>query len=373
MRALICPILIIVILTISPGQSSASNEPAVLAPSAILIDVKSGQILYAKNAHERRPPASTTKIMTGIMAIEGGCLNDQVTVSKNAAKVGEASIYLRLGEKLSLEELVQGTLIQSGNDAAVALAEYLAGNQQMFLTLANRKANIIGAINTNFRNPHGLPAQGHYSTAYDLSLIARYALQNATFARIVKMKETTISWEGSRWKRYLRNTNRLLWRYPGADGVKTGTTNAAGKCLVASATKNGQRLIAVVLKSPDRYGDASRLLDYGFNNFETYQYPAGTAIGNLFVANGIPHRVPVITGAPISITIFNNQVDRVEKLALIFREAPDIPLAKGTPVGFYRVLYNGKMIAQVPLLTGREVRGLNTGEKLQRLKLFYLP
>lgn len=244
-----------------------AGEPQVAAKAAIVIDAAGGQILYAKSAHTPMPPASTTKIMTALLAVEEGDLEAQVVISPRAAAVGEASIYLQAGETLTLEELIKGALIPSGNDAAWAIAEEMAGSVELFAVLMNRKAFALGAFNTNFVNPNGLPAVNHYTSAYDLALMARKAMDNPKFREVVATRQDWISYNNGEARRYLKNTNRLLWSYPGADGVKTGTTREAGSCLVASASQNGRRLIAVVLNSTNRYGDAARLLDYGFTLF----------------------------------------------------------------------------------------------------------
>lgn len=239
-------------------------EIKVNADAAVLMEVETGKVLYEKNAYKRRAPASTTKIMTAILALELGRPEEIVTVSKKAAAVGEASIHLDPGEKVTLYELITGALVKSGNDACVAISEQIAGDEMQFVNMMNKKAVSLGALNTHFVNTNGLPNQGHYSCAYDLALMARYSMQNPEFASITRLKETEIHFLEPDVFMNLRNTNKLLWNYPLADGVKTGTTTAAGKCLVASATKNGQKLVAVVLASSDRFGEAQKLLEWGF-------------------------------------------------------------------------------------------------------------
>ncbi|WP_245684751.1 D-alanyl-D-alanine carboxypeptidase family protein [Orenia metallireducens] len=241
--------------------------PQVSAQAAILIDVETGQILYKKNIHERRAPASTTKIMTGILAIENGNLSDKVTASKRAAYEGGSSIYLVPDETLTLEEMVYGLLLKSGNDAAVAIAEHIGGSVENFANLMNLKAREVGALHTTFKNPNGLPQEGHLTTAYDLAQIARYALQNPLFAKIVSTQKKRIEWPGHSWDRILTNTNKLLTRSDIVNGVKTGYTRAAGRCLVSSATKDGQQLVSVVLKSGAMWNESLALLNYGFNHY----------------------------------------------------------------------------------------------------------
>ena len=246
----------------------ATSDPTITAAAAVAIDAETGVILYQKDAFKLKAPASTTKILTAILAIESGRLDELVTVSKRAAAVGESSIHLRTNDQLTLRELVHGALIKSGNDACVAIAEHLSPTEEEFVGMMNFKARLIGAYNTTFYNTNGLPHRYHLTTAYDLALIARYALQNPVFSKIVVTKEYTLHWTNPRRSAYIRNTNKLLWTLPGATGVKTGTTNQAGNCLVASAMNNGHHIIAVVLNSRNRYGDAQKLLEYGMKTKE---------------------------------------------------------------------------------------------------------
>ncbi|KUK81254.1 MAG: D-alanyl-D-alanine carboxypeptidase, partial [Pelotomaculum thermopropionicum] len=249
---------IFLIVTANPAQADGHvpDVPAVTARAAILMDAETGRVLYAKNAEQKRPPASTTKIMTALLALEGGNLQQEVTVSPRAAMVGEASLDLLTGEKLSLEDLIYGAMLRSGNDACVAIAEHIAGTEANFVLMMNQKARLIGAINTNFKNTNGLPAKNHYTTTRDLALITRYALKNTNFKKIVSTRDRVI---GTQNMHYLNNTNRLLWNYSWVDGVKTGTTNEAGNCLVASATREGRQLISVVFYSDNRWQDSIKL------------------------------------------------------------------------------------------------------------------
>ncbi len=243
---------------------SAMADPALTAEAAILMDYQSGEIIYSKNAYESRPPASLTKVMTTILAIEHQPdLSYVATVSPLAAATEESRINLRAGEQITLENLLYGALLKSGNDACVAIAENIALDEEDFIWRMNLKAQLLGCIGTSFENTNGLPNDHHQSCAYDLAVITRYALQNDTFSEIVQTPYKTIHWVGQRTVQ-IKNTNRLLQFYPGAIGVKTGTTNKAGQCLIAAAEREGHCLIAVVLKSQNRFLDATNLLDYGF-------------------------------------------------------------------------------------------------------------
>ncbi len=236
------------------------TPPPVSAEGAIVADVALGQIVFEKDAHWPLPPASTTKIMTALVALEHGRLDETVTVQASAL-VGGAKMGLVAGEQLTLEDLLYGLLLRSGNDAAVAIAQHVGGSVDGFVEMMNDEAARLGLKNTHFANPHGLDNIDHYTSAYDLLVITRRALANPVFARIVATTDYTVG------SHQMHNRNELLSTYPGADGVKTGTTTAAGECLVASATRDGHQIVAVVLGSQDRYADATVLLDYAFSGY----------------------------------------------------------------------------------------------------------
>lgn len=241
-----------------------AKAPTIGARAAVLIDVETGKVIYEKNAYNRLPPASTTKVLTAILALEKGNLNKVINVSSKASSVGESSLGLSKGDKLTLFELIHGALIKSANDACVAIAEEIAPSEEEFLGMMNLKAKILGAEDTTFLNTNGLPQEGHLTTAYDLAIIARYALKNPLFADIIKKKFYTVIWQDRIRTRRIKNTNLLLWTYSKAIGVKTGTTDKAGKCLISAAKDHETELIAVVLNSPDRFNEARALLEYGF-------------------------------------------------------------------------------------------------------------
>ncbi|PTQ54630.1 MAG: D-alanyl-D-alanine carboxypeptidase [Hydrogenibacillus schlegelii] len=253
----------------SAGASApVARPPTVSAASAALIDVESGRLLYEKNAHERRKIASLTKIMTAILAIELGRLDDVVTISPRAVGVEGSSIYLRQGERMTLRDLLYGLMLRSGNDAAVAIAEHIGGSVEGFVALMNEKAAWLGLQETHFENPHGLDAPEHYSSAHDLAVLSAYALKNPIFREIVSTVRWTAPLPDAEWNRLWINKNKLLRLYAGADGIKTGYTQASGRSLAASATRSGRTLAAVVLNDGDDWNDAMRLLDYGFTAFQ---------------------------------------------------------------------------------------------------------
>ena len=222
-----------------------------------------GAMLWAKREHMRRPIASTTKIMTALVAMERLRPNDVVRVTREAARVpwGEG---LKAGERVPAWKLYYGLLLASANDTAVALAVAAGGSRLRFLKLMNKKARALGLRHTQYRSASGLIDKGNYSTVYDLAMLTRHALRNPRFRSIVATKHKRVWWRPPTRAKLYENHNKLLWRYRGADGVKTGWTRAAGPCLVASATRHGIQLITAVLDSPDHYGDTIHLLDYGF-------------------------------------------------------------------------------------------------------------
>lgn len=245
---------------------SASKDTS--ARAAVIMDVNSGRVLYSKNMDEKLAMASTTKIMTTLVAIESGKLKETVTVSRKASITEGSSIYLRQGERHTVNDLLYAIMLRSGNDAAVAVAEHVGGSIEGFAALMNKKAAEIGAVNTHFDNPHGLDSATHYTTARDLALITAYALRNPVFAEIVSSKKKTIEGPPNEgWDRNMVNKNKMLWQFEGGNGVKTGFTKKAGRCLVSSATRNGMQLVCVVLNCGPMWDDSSALLEYGFGNY----------------------------------------------------------------------------------------------------------
>ncbi len=245
-------------------------EVGVSADCAIVIDCSSKRVLFEKNAYKKRGMASTTKIMTALVCIESITSDEIVTVSPFAAGTEGSSIWLSPGEKMSVDDLLYGLMLSSGNDAATALAEHTAGSVAAFTQMMNAKAKSIGAYNTNFTNPHGLPDENHYTTAYDLALISAKAMENERFAQIVATKNKTISWEGSEWDRSLSNHNKLLKMYEYATGIKTGFTKKDGRCLVSAAEKDGIRLVCVTLHAPDDWNDHINMLNYCFEKYKAH-------------------------------------------------------------------------------------------------------
>ena len=236
------------------------------ARSAILYEPVTNTVIFEKNSRAELPMASTTKIITAITAIENMNINDVVITSKKAAEVEGSSIWLEEGEKQTLENLLFGLMLSSGNDAAIAIAEYKGYDE--FIKLMNETVKKAGAKNTILKNPNGLDEEGHYTTAYDMALISAYAMKNDKFREIVSTKEKVIPWEGHQWGRTLKNHNKLLRIYEGANGIKTGFTKKDGRCLVSSAERNGVKLICVTLNAPDDWDDHTKMLDMGFSIYK---------------------------------------------------------------------------------------------------------
>lgn len=350
-------VLISICLSLALPKGESAAPPNIQATSAILIDAKTGQILFDKKSATRCAPASTTKILTAIIAIESGRLDDNVKVSARAAGTGGSSMYLYAGQNITLRELVVGLMMRSGNDAAVAIAEHLAGSVDEFVNIMNRKAQLLGAYNSHFRNPNGLNAPGHYSTAFDLAWMARYALTNPTFADIVSTKETAIEWldrKGRSQDKNLRNTNKLLWMLEDADGVKTGTTSQAGPCLVSSATRGNQRLVAVVLHDHSRWYDSMQLLKYGFDNFDFYEYAEeGAVLSALPVERGTVEVIDAVVASPAALTVSADDYQYVT-VEVDLPEKIKAPVYKGQKIGEIVFYARDKAVKTVDIVAGQE-------------------
>ncbi len=325
------------------------NAIDISATSGIVMERDTSRVLYEKDARTKRSMASTTKIMTGLVAIESGNLDSIVKTSHRAAGIEGSSIWLSVGETQKLEDLVYGLLLSSGNDAAIAIAEHVGGTYDDFIKMMNRKAIEIGAFDTSFENPHGLDGPNHYTTAFDLALITCYALRNEKFANIVKTHKKKIPWEGHEWNRSLNNHNKLLNMYNGCDGVKTGYTKKSGRCLVSSATKEGWQAVAVTLNAPDDWQDHSRMLDFAFDNFsietiiEKNQY-----IKTLPVAEGRKDKVQIIADQNLKLPLKGGER---EKLITEY-QIPDIltaPIKIGQIIGKVDISLDGQSFGSVDL------------------------
>ncbi len=265
---------------------------SVSAQSAILIDAQSGKVLYEKSSDQVRPMASTTKIMTALVAIENFDLDKTVSIPKEATGIEGSSIYLCAGEKLTLRQLVYALMLSSANDAATAIAIYCAGSVESFAEKMNETANSLGLKSTHFDNPHGLDSESHYTTASDLAKLTAYAIKNPEFKKIVSTYRSEIPLGEDNKARLLVNHNKLLRTYEGAIGVKTGFTKKSGRCLVSAAERNGTVLIAVTLNAPDDWRDHATMLDYGFDNY----------LSKRLAPDPLEFSLPVISGTKSSVS-----------------------------------------------------------------------
>src|ERR1051325_1200364 len=266
------------VLLLAVGVDSSwgfSPDEDLTARAAVLMDGATGKILYQKEPDLRLPPASTTKILTAIVTLESNRkLKDVLTVSKADTRVPASKLYLKSGQTLTIEDLLYAVLLSSANDASLVLAEGVGGSVERFAEMMTRKAHDLGAVNSNFSNPHGLTAPDHYSTARDLAILFRYAMKNPTFREIVQTRISSVSSNSMVRKKTVarrisvRNHNRLLWNFDGALGGKTGYTLAAQKCFVGAVQRNGVTLIVAILGAHDQWGDTKRLLEYGFENYD---------------------------------------------------------------------------------------------------------
>lgn len=334
---------------------SAHALPEISARAAIVIDGVTGQVLWGRNIHQRLPQASTTKMMTGIVALEHGKLSDMVIVSKRSADIAGSSIYLEPGEKLTFEQLLHGVLLNSGNDASNAVAEYVSGSTERFVDLMNAKAKELGLQNTRYSNPHGLPDDHHYSSAYDLAMAARYALANPEFARIAATKTYEAPGNGRIERRVLVNHNKLLRYFPGAWGGKTGYTSVAGRCFVGSAKRDGRYVIEAILDAPKMWEDAEALLNHGLDDFKSQAIAkAGTSVAMAPVHGGRQREVAAILSQDVSITL---GPDGKAPVTTAFELSKDVsaPVTLGQTIGQFHVKQGDKVIASFPLTAAHEV------------------
>lgn len=365
-KKILCAICALMLLPWFPASAFA-DEPKTGAVSAILLEAGTGKVLYEKNAYIKLPMASTTKVMTAILALECCALSDTVTVTEDAYGTEGSSIYLELEEKMSVEDLLYGLMLNSGNDAAVALAVHIGGSLEGFANLMNAKAREIGANNTNFVTPHGLPNGDHYTTAYDLALISAYALKNKDFSTIVgtTYHRTTTG----NFQRTFKNKNKLLWQYEGGNGIKTGYTKAAGKCLSFAAQREGMQLIGVVLNCPDTFNAAMSILNYGFNNYEMKRVvAAGDIIARARVVGGKKNVLELVINEDIMIPVEKGSNPAL-RTRIVIDEGIRAPIHAGDKLGVLE-LYDEmgeKLIGSWKLVAKNDVDAADLGFYLDKL------
>ncbi len=366
MKKKIMGLLLMVLLCIPMFVKAEDLNLAEKAKSAILIEASTGKVIYEKNAHERQAPASMTKMMSMLLIMEQidqGYLKwtDIVTVSENASGMGGSQILLETGEKMSVEDLFKGIAVASGNDAVVAMAEHIAGTEANFVNMMNKRAKELGLKDTSFKNPHGLTAANHYSSAYDMAMIAMELSKHPDIFKFTSIYEDYLRKDTDR-KIWLVNTNKLVRFYDGVDGMKTGFTEEAGYCLTATAKKNGMRLIAVAMNEPDsktRNSEVTSMLDYGFSRYYSENIlTTKTSIGKVEVEKGKKKYATVVPKENVSII---NEKSSEKKKATYEVQLNKVkaPLKKGDKVGTLLVKENGKHTSTIDLTVKENIDKAN--------------
>lgn len=330
-----------------------AEEPSLSAQSAVVICADTGKIIFGKSEREPRPMASTTKIMTALLTLEAAQNEDfNVTITDKMVPVEGSSMYLQVGQVLPLSSLAKGMLTVSGNDAANSAAITLGGSVAGFVDLMNKKAKQIGMLDTYFETPSGLDKGNHHSTAYDMALLGAYALENRAFFDISSKKRVEVPFTEPNEIRTLYNENRMLKRYEGCIGVKTGFTKLAGRCLVSAAEKNNTRLVAVTLNAGDDWNDHEKLLDYGFSQVETVVFDNKDYVV-LPIVGGRVNEVTAFVKDKISLTLTKGDKNKIEKVV----EVPTflyVPLKQGQVIGKVKYKLNDQILAYNDLIVSKD-------------------
>ncbi|MHB0979355.1 MAG: D-alanyl-D-alanine carboxypeptidase family protein [Thermoleophilia bacterium] len=340
----------------------AANTVTTVAPpviggaGAILINMDDGRVLFEKNVDARHSIASTTKIMTGILALETIAPDRVITASQKAANAGESEIWLEPGEQLAARDLFKALMVRSANDAAVALAESSAGSVEAFVQAMNAKATELGLTNTHFANPHGLEAKEHYSSARDLATLARYAMQNEEFRKLVATEKVKIPWPGREYDRVLENRNSLIGSVPFVTGIKTGYTGKAGFCLVGSGSRDGVSLVSVILGEVNKDAvntDTVALLEYGFSLYRQVSLmEKGVPVAQLDVPYHFGEKLTLSTDRKLVRTVF--ATDPITKTVTV-QEQLTLPVAEGSPLGKVTFEVAGAVAGEVDLVAERSI------------------
>ena len=352
------------LLWLEPWTAAASEPFAVAAKGAVLIDADSGRVLFGQNEDEMLPMASTTKVMTALIALENARLDEKVTAGKNAAGVPGTSLYLSEGETLTMEQMLYGLMLRSGNDAAVAIAEHVAGSVEAFAGMMNARAAQLAA-DAHFINPHGLDAEGHRISALGLALVMREAMKNPAFRTITGTKRKVIPWVGNAYSRVLDNKNRLLKTYSGITGGKTGYTGKAGRCLVFSAERDGLSLVGAVLNCPTWFDTATVLLDYGFENFRVESaLDAGQKVAELPVRGGMAGSVSIVAADMLRAAV---PVGSAPEVSMRLPRALTAPVQAGESVGTAQIRSGGSVVARCELVAAAAVERRDFVQSVRRL------
>ncbi len=348
------------------------------AKSAVLLDAGSGLIIYEQNSHEQLPPASVTKVMTMLLALEAVengqiKMDDQVTISERAASMGGSQMYMEAGETQSVENLLKGMAICSANDACVAIAEYVGGTEEIFVEKMNKRAKELGMKDTNFVNTNGLPVANHYTSAYDIGLMSKELLKHAETKEWFNTWQTkiTVGLSGKKQTELgLTNTNRLIKQYPGANGIKTGFTQEAGYCLSGSATKGDLTLISVVMGSTTskiRFAEVSRLLDYGFATYDSAKIAEKNVVmGSAAVQKGSAETVNAISPETVSFLVKKGEKEGISTKVTL-NSSITAPVKKGDEIGTLLVYKDKKQIQSYPLIAEADVERVGFLENYIRM------
>lgn len=341
MKKIVSAVSALLIIAVTVLYPSAS-EPSVSAQSAALMCAESGEFLFLRNADEKLSMASTTKIMTSLLALEAAQPEKEIVVTQEMVSVEGTSMGLQAGDSVSLRELVYGMLLQSGNDAANTVATVLGGDAAGFAEMMNSRASKIGMQNTNFVTASGLDSKEHYSTARDMALLAAECLRNPEFAAICSQKTARLTYGNPPYARTLTNHNRLLWSYPDAIGVKTGFTKKSGRCLVSAAKRGGITLIAVTLNAPDDWSDHKAMLDYGFSVCRSGLLTCDLSQTALPVCGAEKPDVPLRLS-------YEEQGLAESKCVLLIKPFEYAPVYEGDAVGKAVFYYGGRVVAEIPV------------------------
>ncbi len=351
MKKIISAIICMAVTAALIGIPVCAAPSGLSAQSSVLIEAETGTVLFEHNANERRAMASTTKIMTAILTIEAGDLDREFVVDNYAIMVEGTTMGLQKGDRVSRRDLLYGILLPSGNDAANAAAVSVSGSIGEFVSLMNKKAEELELSDTHFATPSGLDAKEHYTTARDLAMLTAYAMKNETFREIVCCKQATVSFGNPPYKRTLYNSNKMLKRYDGAIGVKTGFTDNARRCLVSAAERNGVTLIAVTLNAPDDWNDHTRMLDYGFTQVSAY--PLDTGCGAQVNVAGTGQSTGVYANAATA-SLTKKQISALSREIILPRMVYG-GVKKGQRLGEIRFMLDGRLFKTVPLYADTDI------------------
>jgi len=362
MKKFFAAIILVAMLAVN-SFAQAAEEPKILADSAILVEASTGRIIWEKNSDALREPASMTKMLTCVLALEELDPNKEITMSQEAIFAEDNTLSWSSSDSVSAQEMITAVMLVSENGGAIALAQAVSGNTSRFADLMNDKAKAIGCKNSNFANPNGLPDSNHYSTAADMARIAVYCMKNPAFREIVGTRRTSIHWlyPKDKWSE-LNNTNELLGKYKGANGIKTGWTKAAGGCLSASAKRGDIELIAIVMHSPDhdtRFDDAANLFNYGFERVRMVNgIDKNRVEKTIFVRDGRQATVTVGAQDDLNFPLMTGEDAKFLKVTYDLPKIIDAGegIHIGQVLGEAVLRYDGKPVARVPLVAREKVK-----------------